>query len=159
MSVESDCELNLYPSNRLKLYYVDEIPSNIEFNHIKDILDPYDCDVVKSILEKNTCTNTNLIYTKQDLKIKHIYIENAHMITYAHGLVLLNKFPNAEIIMFLTNHSFKPPNISIVDTHSNTIYVEDLRKIFKKRKYDESINKIDAKRLLEEFKKEIENCL
>lgn len=147
------------PLNRLKLYYVDNIPIDIESKRIVDLLDSFDCDVIKNILEKNEFTDTTLIYTQPDLNTEYVYIENAYEVTYPHALLLLNKFPKAEVIMFLTNDSLKPLVPSIIDTHFHILNVEDLRTIkpptSKKRKLD--ISYIDAKQILDQYKTEIEN--
>lgn len=150
---------------RLNLFYVDGLPGDIKFNKIEDILDKYDHDVIQSILEKPDIEEVlgKLIYIKHNINIKYINIENAYEITYAHALILLNKFPQAEINLFLTEHSkdlleLKAP--SIIDTHFNLLTIEDWRidqpTTSKKRKFEE-ISEVNAKDLLEEFKKEMES--
>lgn len=150
--------------NRLKLYYVNKLPTNIKFSKIEELFDKFDLDIIQSILEKGIDlkneTTQSLIYTQPHINVEYIYIENVYELTFAHVLLLLNKFPNAQIIMFLTTDQQPLPNISILDTHASELNIEGLGRKSKKRKLSEDndpITNIDAKKLLEQLKIEIEN--
>lgn len=145
---------------KLNLYYVDRLPTNINFNKFEDILDKYDCDVIESILEKQNMEDIFdvFIYTEKNYNVKHIYIENVYDVSYAHALVLLNKFPEAEISMFMTENSKDSQTPSIFYTHYDILVVEDMRtnqpSTSKKRKFERNLE-INTKDLLEEFRNEL----
>jgi hypothetical protein len=140
----------LLSSTRLKLSYEDELPKNLDIKKLTDFLNEYDCDIVTSILERGCdIDNEKMTYTNPDPNVKNIYIDNAYEVTYAHALLLLNKFPNSEIVLFVTKESTKPPIISIVDTHFNNSQTALKKRKLEKKEY------INAAKLMEEYRKEI----
>jgi len=127
--------------NRVKLFYVDEISSEIKHlcDSNKHVLDEYDQDAIEALLERGATysfENTNIVYVGEvsDPNLDFIFIENAANFTSAHVALLLRKYKNAQVILFLSTfdkQQYDEHNLrwksSVIETNLNELNAEGLR--------------------------------
>lgn len=143
--------------NRVRLIYVDEIPDDIKYKclpNTNELFDSYDHDAIRGMLERNIefklSEHEKLIYTSTNLSKDFIYFENAAAINSAELIMVLAKFPNAQIVMFLPKLS-ETSKLSVVDTNLNELNVESWRKALITNNNKSKYKILDVKRILENF--------
>lgn len=152
--------------NRVCLFYVDEIPSELKrFCDTQNLYDPYDLDVVTALLERNATFSFNskldgFIYVSdcRDDSLEYIFLPNAKTVTSAHVMLLLKKFPSAQIVILLSTNDELLANsvngLSVLSTNLHEMLVQNLRSRVKsptrKRSRAESQN-IDAVQIVNDI--------
>ena len=133
-----------------------ELPST-EISGIKQLctsqilFNKYDLDVISALLERGatfSLDSKDFIYVGEyaDPKVDYVFLENATKYTSAHLILLLNKFKNAQIVLFLSKDDENKLGLekNIIDTNENELNIENLRRVAKKRKLSQCFSASDV---------------
>lgn len=160
--------------NRVKIILVDSIPSEFLDRCIADpncIFNEHDQDVIRGLCERSLSYRLSdlptITYTNPSSD-KEIYFLNAADFNSSQLLLAMAKFPEAQIILFLTRENEISnklnPNLTILDTNFDELNIENWRKINAEITQNNNITPppqtivLNAEEIIEKFKREINSA-